>query len=242
MSRLLAPPPATRKISARLAAVLAAALLLSLTLLPVLQLQAAGATGAVFLQGEKSATDAFAFHAFIGPSWQRIVTTEKKSSSFSRNGAAMRLVDATSWRQLVEYLRSCPELEKLRMINAFFNQFPSRADKEIWGLREYWATPGEFYSARAGDCEDYAIAKYFALRFLGVEPDRMRIVVARLLKEHGEPHRDLHVILAVRTIGWLVLDSNRNDLYRLDPARGHLVPLYTMNEHGAWMANTNLFH
>ena len=58
--------------------------------------------------------------------------------------------------------------EKLYSINRFFNRFDFVDDLVHWNEKDYWATPIEFISTGAGDCEDYTIAKYFSLIELGV--------------------------------------------------------------------------
>ena len=63
--------------------------------------------------------------------------------------------------QLVSQLKSASEPEKLKQINNFFNQKINYAeDIDLWGQSDYWATPLESLGHEAGDCEDYAIAKY----------------------------------------------------------------------------------
>lgn len=37
-------------------------------------------------------------------------------------------------------------------------------DMSLYGVREYWATPTETLKAKAGDCDDYAILKYYTLK------------------------------------------------------------------------------
>ena len=49
---------------------------------------------------------------------------------------------------------------------------------DVWGVMDYWETPAEFFQ-KSGDCEDFAIAKYFALRDLGFPASQMRIVVLK---------------------------------------------------------------
>ena len=44
----------------------------------------------------------------------------------------------------------------------------SRDDAEVWGQVDYWASPLETLQSGMGDCEDFAIAKYFTLLALGV--------------------------------------------------------------------------
>ncbi len=65
------------------------------------------------------------------------------------------------------------EREKLERVNKFFNQFTYLDDMENWQQRDYWATPEEFIGRMQGDCEDYVIAKYFALREVGVAESKL---------------------------------------------------------------------
>ncbi|BBN52020.1 hypothetical protein TRE132_01450 [Pseudomonas chlororaphis subsp. aurantiaca] len=45
-------------------------------------------------------------------------------------------------------------------------------------------TPVEALWKGAGDCEDYAIAKYFSLRHLGVSSDKLRITYVKALRQN----------------------------------------------------------
>jgi predicted transglutaminase-like cysteine proteinase len=42
------------------------------------------------------------------------------------------------------------------------------SDLAQYGVTELWASPLTTFAAGAGDCEDYAIAKYVALRQAGM--------------------------------------------------------------------------
>ena len=71
-----------------------------------------------------------------------------------------------------------------RNVNRMMNRTQYIVDNKNWGKSDYWATPIEFLT-RGGDCEDFAIAKYTALRALGVPEDRMRIaIVTGSAKKH----------------------------------------------------------
>lgn len=74
--------------------------------------------------------------------------------------AAQRQIDA--WAAL---LKSPPQgdiKDTLNRVNQFFNsRMRFRDDITVWGQQDYWATPIEFLRKGAGDCEDYALAKYF---------------------------------------------------------------------------------
>ena len=69
-------------------------------------------------------------------------------------------------------------------VNRFFNQATHRFDQDLWGESDYWATPEEFIGLNAGDCEDFVIAKYFTLRYLGVADDRLYLTYVKALKQN----------------------------------------------------------
>ena len=76
-------------------------------------------------------------------------------------------------------------------------------DMTQYGVEEFWASPLTTFAAGAGDCEDYAIAKYAALREMGVADKDLRLVVVRDRSAH-----DYHAVAAVRHEGhWLILDN-----------------------------------
>ena len=74
----------------------------------------------------------------------------------------------TDWKLLIESNSNKSEAEKLEQVNRFFNQTPFVSDMEHWGKEDYWATPIEMLATSGGDCEDFAISKYFTLLQLGV--------------------------------------------------------------------------
>jgi len=64
-------------------------------------------------------------------------------------------------------------MEKITQVNAIVNRVHYRSDKKQYGTGDYWASPMEFFDNGQGDCEDYAIAKYYALRALGVASNHL---------------------------------------------------------------------
>jgi predicted transglutaminase-like cysteine proteinase len=54
-------------------------------------------------------------------------------------------------------------------------------DAVNWGEADHWTTPEELRMRGAGDCEDYAIAKFFALRDAGVPTERLRLAYTKVL-------------------------------------------------------------
>jgi predicted transglutaminase-like cysteine proteinase len=80
------------------------------------------------------------------------------------------------------------------------------------------------YGYGAGDCEDYAIVKYVALRELGVGADDLRIVIVRDDKRLTE-----HAVVAVRSDRkWLVLDNRTMAILNAEDARNYR-PLFALN-------------
>lgn len=200
---------------------------------------AAPAAEGVFQRPERPALNSDSWHCKVSPLWRRVLDAEKFSPGFTPRGDNFGPVDASAWRNMVTQAKQCPELETLRMVNGYFNQWRPKNDEDTWNTPEYWASPKEFIRQRGGDCEDYAIAKYFALRYLGIKADRMRIVVVRSKDENGRYAPQMHAVLAVRANSiWFILDNNarpKNNIFPHTQYGGRFDPLYSMNEDGAWV-------
>lgn len=144
---------------------------------------------------------------------------------------AQRQIDA--WAAL---LKSPPQgdiKDTLNRVNQFFNsRMRFRDDITVWGQQDYWATPIEFLRKGAGDCEDYALAKYFSLREMGVPARQLRIIYVKALQLN-----QAHMVVA-----WyatpdatpLILDNLKTAVL---PAtqRNDLLPVYSFNEQGLWI-------
>ena len=126
------------------------------------------------------------------------------------------------------------EREKLELVNDFMNRTPCLSDLQHWGKEDYWATPVEFLSTNGGDCEDFSIAKYFALRSLGVPDEKLRITYVKEIVVYNEAHMVLAYFPAPDAEP-LVLD-NINKTIRPASTRTDLVPVYSFNGSGLWLA------
>lgn len=125
-------------------------------------------------------------------------------------------------------------LDQLEIVNQRVNRVPARADRDNYGIEDYWATPQEFFR-RGGDCEDYAIAKYAILERLGWPSDRMWVVVLRETLI-SPPHAVLLVekdgiLWTLDNLGDRVFEHGRVDFYR---------PAYSVNRHGVWSHDETL--
>ncbi len=142
----------------------------------------------------------------------------------------------TNWRAIMSNPknRALTERQKLELVNDFMNQTPFKSDKEHWGKDDYWATPVEFLSTNGGDCEDFSIAKYFTLRALGVADDKLQITYVKEIKIYNEAHMVL-AYFATPDAEPLILD-NINKTIQPASNRSDLVPVYSFNGSGLWLA------
>jgi predicted transglutaminase-like cysteine proteinase len=101
------------------------------------------------------------------------------------------------------------------------------SDLAQYGEEDVWSSPLVTFAHGAGDCEDYAIAKFVALRQAGISPDDLRIVVMRDTI-HGEDH----AVAAARLDGhWLTLDNRRMAMIEDADVKNYR-PLFVIDQHG----------
>jgi predicted transglutaminase-like cysteine proteinase len=106
--------------------------------------------------------------------------------------------------QLVELGRQRAGRARLGEINRAVNlSIRATSDWSQYGVDDFWSAPLATIEKGAGDCEDYAILKYLALREAGISPDDLRLLIVSYPRR-----RTIHAILAVRLDGeWLLLDN-----------------------------------
>lgn len=139
------------------------------------------------------------------------------------------------WQTLMREGHALDEIEQLARVNDFFNGARFLNDRDLWGTSDYWATPTEFLQYYAGDCEDFAIAKYFTLKAMGVAPDKLRITYVKVA---GLP--ESHMVLAYYATPRaepLILD-NLDRRIRTAGERTDLRPVYSFNAETLWLARS----
>jgi predicted transglutaminase-like cysteine proteinase len=142
-----------------------------------------------------------------------------------------------SFNRMVTKAQGLSAREKVYLVNTYINRTNYDTDhpkrlydedgKKIGVTRNQWATLYEFLTDR-GDCEDYATAKYFMLRELGVRAEDMKVVVTYERKLRG-----YHAVLALRLDGgaiWLLESDNQ---IRKKYHGGYRY-VYAMNEYSVW--------
>ena len=139
-----------------------------------------------------------------------------------------RCIGGEDWKRLLASLEGKDKRAQVEEVSRYVNQATYIPDRLNYGTKDYWALPSELF-ARGGDCEDYAIAKFVALRTLGFSNSQMRLVVVQDLKR-GIPHAVLVVHLGRRN---LVLDNQLSRVVSADQVRRYR-PIYSINEQHWW--------
>ncbi|TVQ96281.1 MAG: transglutaminase [Desulfovibrionales bacterium] len=150
---------------------------------------------------------------------------------------AQRLRVSHDWEKMLEEVAKLPDDQKVRHVSRFFHRhLRYETDIRLWGKEDYWATPLETLGMGRGDCEDWAIAKYFSLRLLGIDDRHLRLIYVRAgprTGSGGEPHM---------VLGYypdpagepLILDNMIRDVL---PAsrRTDLIPVFSFNSQGLFV-------
>ena len=141
-----------------------------------------------------------------------------------------------SFNRILQKARGLSEDEQLQLVNFYINRNDYDDDAVQWRrdstgrrrvVRSEWSTLYDFL-LRDGDCEDYATSKYFMLRELGYEPDRLRVVVAHVRRPRG-----YHAVLAVeRTDGSVWLLDSDNRIRKISHREYRFI--YAVNEESIW--------
>ena len=174
---------------------------------------------ALFGTSEKRNKDLKAF-----TKWTGMFDRFDRSLKTQRGMAAMHKMQGE-----LHSLKGQPLVAMAAAVNKMMNAKPYTGDAKLWGKSDYWATPVEFME-RGGDCEDYAIAKYTALRALGVPEERMRVAIVQDLKKNIP-----HAILIVYTDqGPYALDNQNRNLVNGAQMKRYK-PIFSINRTAWWL-------
>ena len=156
--------------------------------------------------------------------------------------AACRLDDgscppaARRFLSIIELVRQRKGRARLGEINRAVNlSIKPVSDLAQYGVADFWSAPLATLSVAAGDCEDYAIVKYVALREIGVEPDDLRLVIVRDTKLDT-----VHAVVAARLDEeWLILDNRT--LIMVNAIEARYRPLFVLDYRGVRESSTAAF-
>ena len=178
-----------------------------------------------------------------GPNRNLFGTLEIRSSEFGAfrkwNGAMERMAAEQAslarfkqrfggWIAFLDTLKGQDKMAQISAVNAFMNRSRYIQDIKNWGVRDYWESPGEFL-AKFGDCEDYGIAKYMALKYLGFDVSQLRIVVLKDLNLNIG-----HAVLAVYHDDRILILDNQIKVVADSRRISHYKPVYSINEEYWW--------
>ena len=107
-----------------------------------------------------------------------------------------------------------------------------KSDMAQWGVADVWSPPLATNAAGSfdtgfGDCEDFAIAKYVALRAAGVSASQMRVLLV-----HDNLARMDHAVLAAQDDNHLYILDNRWMTAVEDNEVRQFTPLFALDDQG----------
>jgi predicted transglutaminase-like cysteine proteinase len=154
------------------------------------------------------------------PQWNRVLRKMQADRT--------RMEASQTWQNMLAKARGLSKRAQLDAVNVYFNKWPYKLDFDLYGVSEFWATPLEFMS-RSGDCEDYAIAKFFALRELGFRNEEMRVVAL-----YDRIRGIGHAILAVYWGADILVLDNLSNYVLSHEEYSHYDPQYSVNSTTRW--------
>jgi len=158
---------------------------------------------------------------------QELDSVEKKYGSQALN----RIYD---YIKLVHSLQKIKSTQKIIKLNDYLNQLQSEYDSVNQNINDYWESPKEFLERGYGDCEDYAIIKYYTLQTLGYSEKRLFFAVVQDMFSGS-----MHMILLYYpslTKEPYVLDNLSFKILKLSK-RSDLEVRYIFNRSGAYKIN-----
>jgi len=128
------------------------------------------------------------------------------------------------WKQLLVYVSGKTQVQKMQLVNRFFNNVAYVADPQ-----DTWLAPATFVE-RGGDCEDFVIAKYHALKLMGFTPDQLRVALVQNTISKAQ-----HAVLLVSIDNVSYVLDNQFAKVRSLSEVGHYQPIATFNEQSLWV-------
>jgi predicted transglutaminase-like cysteine proteinase len=131
---------------------------------------------------------------------------------------------AARFLAIVETARNRSGRARIGEVNRAINlAIRPASDAARYQVADVWTTPLTTFTTGTGDCEDYAIAKYVALREAGLAPEDLRIVIL-----HDASINQDHAVAAARVDGeWLILDNRHMIL--LTDSQTNMTPLVALD-------------
>ncbi len=135
---------------------------------------------------------------------QPLIAMERQILALCRSNPAICPAAAVKFGAVVDAARGRSGLAQVGEVNRAVNlAIRPMSDLAQYHVPDIWASPLMTFGSGAGDCEDYAIAKYVALREAGMAADDLRLVVV-----YNRPAHEDHMVAAAHVEGrWVILDN-----------------------------------
>lgn len=175
------------------------------------------------------------FGLFSAPSAQAWDADRILSQATRLGGHTLQLTQALL--EMIQQGTRLDDEQRLALVNQFFNRrILFREDIETWNQIDYWASPLETLWKGQGDCEDFAIGKFFSLIASGMPANRLRMVYVKAVLGGQGGVQQAHMVLAyyaTPTADPLILDNLVGDI-RPASRRPDLTPVFSFNADGLW--------
>ena len=164
---------------------------------------------------------------------------DKLLKTISQRFGASATPKFREWQKLVAEASKLDDPdEQLKKVNDFWNRrIQFMDDTQAWGQDDYWATPMESLGNGKGDCEDFAIAKYFTLLVSGVDVSQLRMIYVKAkLGGANSNISQAHMVLAYYSEPDAEPQILDNLMTEIRPAsrRPDLTPVFSFNGQGIW--------
>lgn len=141
--------------------------------------------------------------------------------------------------ELKKKIKNMDLIRQLNHVNTFYNRILPVHDATKYQVDDHWATPKEFIIEGRGDCEDYAISKYFTLKESGISVDKLFLSVVKV-KGATNYHMVLTYLENLKSMP-LVLDNLSFKVLPFDK-RTDLEPQFIFNEKQAFLLKDKKVH
>jgi predicted transglutaminase-like cysteine proteinase len=191
--------------------------------------------------GHPKSEEPFGLFTFVAPDsivwfkWRKVADDIRAQEPTLKSCMADATACSPAAARFVAIVKEAREHEGRVRLN-FVNQRVNHAirytnDRTQWGTPDEWSAPlaagkGSFETG-LGDCEDYAIAKYVALRAAGVPAKQLRVLLV-----HDNIARLDHAVLAANEDShWYVLDNRWTAAVEDNEVR-RFTPLFALDDQG----------
>lgn len=162
--------------------------------------------------------------------WQRLlVAIDSEADRVLRCQSVARCSDIRA-RRMASLIAKLPRGDKrqlLTQVNRYFNGFPHVSDRRAFRVNDIWLSPLGFIQS-SGDCEDFAIAKYFVLRLVGFPEESLHVLLVRDVRRKLD-----HAVLLVDFEDDILVLDNLSDIANWTRFP-HYQPVYAFNAKATW--------